>query len=82
MREGFEESASRRRSQKSYRLCDCERVVINYAITTTIVVSRSELVKYLNSLGLVIGNKVKQKFDIPAWIKKGGNYLKMVIQDT
>jgi len=34
-----------------------------------IVISRSELVKYLHSLGLPIGNKVKQQFDIPDWIK-------------
>ncbi|TSC59685.1 MAG: Uncharacterized protein LiPW15_705 [Parcubacteria group bacterium LiPW_15] len=34
-----------------------------------IVVSRVVLVKYLNSLGLPIGNKVKQRFDIPNWIK-------------
>ncbi len=35
-----------------------------------IVVSRSELVRYLHSLGLPIGNKVKQQFDIPKWIKR------------
>jgi len=35
-----------------------------------IVISRAELVKYLHSLGLPIGNKVAQQFDIPNWIKK------------
>ncbi|HEY4500862.1 MAG TPA: LAGLIDADG family homing endonuclease [Candidatus Paceibacterota bacterium] len=35
-----------------------------------IVVSRKELVQYLHELGLPIGNKVKQQFDIPAWIKR------------
>lgn len=34
-----------------------------------IVVSRTGLVRYLHSLGLPIGNKVKQNFDIPRWIK-------------
>jgi hypothetical protein len=34
-----------------------------------IVVSRKELVEYLHELGLPIGNKVKQQFDIPEWIK-------------
>ena len=39
-----------------------------------IVISRRELVKHLNSLGLPIGNKIKQKFDIPQWIKKNHLY--------
>ena len=34
-----------------------------------IVISRLEVVKYLHSLGLPIGNKVRQQFDIPQWIK-------------
>lgn len=39
-----------------------------------IVVSRSELVKYLHELGLPIGNKVRQQFDIPVWIKKNKKF--------
>lgn len=39
-----------------------------------IVVSRINLVKYLNSLGLPIGNKIKQQFDIPRWIKEKSKY--------
>ena len=35
-----------------------------------IVVSRKELVHFLHTLGLPIGNKVKQQFDIPEWIKR------------
>ncbi|MDB5245040.1 MAG: hypothetical protein JWN90_145 [Parcubacteria group bacterium] len=35
-----------------------------------IVVSRIELVRYLNSLGLPQGNKVRQQIDIPAWIRE------------
>ena len=35
-----------------------------------IAVSRKELSLYLHELGLPIGNKVKQQFDIPKWIKK------------
>lgn len=45
-----------------------------------ILVSRSGLVKYLNSLGVVIGSKVKQQFDIPDWIKGDNNYLKACIR--
>lgn len=35
-----------------------------------IVVSRTELVRYLHALGLPIGNKVRQRIDIPGWIIK------------
>ena len=45
-----------------------------------ITVSRVELIKFLNNLGLVIGNKVKQQFDIPHWIKENGLYLKACIR--
>ena len=56
--------------------------VINIAkhSVNRILVSRSGLVKYLNSLGLVIGNKIKQKIDIPDWIKKDKIYLKACIR--
>jgi len=40
-----------------------------------IVMSRTELVKFLVSLGLPIGNKVKQKIDIPIWIKRNKKIL-------
>ncbi|MDP2665234.1 MAG: LAGLIDADG family homing endonuclease, partial [bacterium] len=39
-----------------------------------IVVSRKELVQYLHKLGLPIGNKVKQQFDIPKWIKRNRKF--------
>lgn len=39
-----------------------------------IVVSRKELVQYLHKLGLPIGNKVKQQFDIPEWIKRNEKF--------
>lgn len=42
--------------------------------TFDIVVSRVELVRYLHSLGLPIGNKVKQQFDIPEWIKRNQRF--------
>lgn len=35
-----------------------------------IVISRREMVEYLNRLGLPIGNKIKHQIDIPEWIKK------------
>jgi len=40
-----------------------------------IVVSRSGLIEYLHKLGLPIGNKVKQRFDIPQWIKENCDYM-------
>lgn len=40
-----------------------------------IVVSRKALVDYLHSRGLPIGNKVRQQFDIPKWIKENPKYL-------
>ena len=40
-----------------------------------IVISRSELVKFFVSLGLPIGNKIKQQIDIPEWIKRNKNFL-------
>lgn len=39
-----------------------------------IVISRSELVKFFVSLGLPIGNKIKQQIDIPEWIKANKLY--------
>lgn len=38
-----------------------------------IVISRSELIKYLNGIGLPIGNKVVNQVDVPDWIKKSKN---------
>jgi intein/homing endonuclease len=40
----------------------------------SIVVSRTNLVKYLHSLGLPIGNKIKQGLDIPDWIKRNQKF--------
>lgn len=41
----------------------------------TIVISRTELVEYLTQkLGLKIGNKVKQRIDIPKWILRKKEY--------
>ncbi len=40
-----------------------------------IVISRAGIVTYLHSLGLPIGNKVRQQFDIPDWIKGNKKYV-------
>lgn len=40
-----------------------------------VVVSRTGLVKYLHSLGLPVGNKIKQNFDIPNWVKDNTKYM-------
>ena len=42
--------------------------------SNTLLVSRSRLMEYLHSLGVVFGNKVKQQFDIPLWIKSNHEY--------
>lgn len=39
-----------------------------------LVISRSGLVQYLHTLGLPIGNKVKQRFDMPSWIKRNRRF--------
>lgn len=38
--------------------------------TIFVVISRTQLVKFCQSIGLVVGNKVKQQIDIPKWIMK------------
>lgn len=40
-----------------------------------ILVSRSLLMIYLHKLGLPFGNKVKQNFDIPSWVKESPDYM-------
>ncbi|MCL4405074.1 MAG: hypothetical protein M1361_02325 [Patescibacteria group bacterium] len=45
-----------------------------------IVVSRSGLIKYLNQLGLPIGNKLSKGLDIPRWIKRDNNFAKACIR--
>ena len=40
-----------------------------------IVVSRSRLVTFLNNLGLPIGNKIRQNFDVPEWIRRNESYM-------
>jgi hypothetical protein len=40
-----------------------------------ILISRSKMIKYLHELGLPVGNKVKQNFDIPPWVKERREYM-------
>lgn len=40
-----------------------------------IVISRSELVVYLHSLGLPVGHKIRQNLDMPDWIKENDDYI-------
>lgn len=42
--------------------------------TINIVVSRVRLVKFCKSIGLKIGNKLKQNLDIPEWIRLDKNF--------
>lgn len=45
-----------------------------------IIISRTELVKFCKSVGLKIGNKLKQDLDIPAWISRKKEYQKACIR--
>lgn len=49
-------------------------IKVNHANAKTYTISRIQLVQYLNSLGLNIGDKVKQNLDIPDWIKNSKKY--------
>lgn len=44
-------------------------------LVRSIVVSRVALVDYLHTLGLPVGNKIKQHLDIPDWIKRNKEFL-------
>ena len=43
-------------------------------LADNIVISRTELVNFLEKIGLVRGNKIKHQVDIPQWIKKNKNF--------
>ena len=43
-------------------------------------VSRTDHVEYCHSLGLPIGNKLRQKLDIPKWIQNNDNFAKSCIR--
>ncbi len=51
---------------KMFKKKDCNAITLYY--------SGSALVKYLCSIGLRIGNKVKQQVDVPDWIKTSRPY--------
>lgn len=44
------------------------------SLAIDIVAHRKNLVEFCNSIGLVIGNKLKQGLDIPQWIKDNKEY--------
>ena len=44
------------------------------ALAVSIIVSRKRLVSFCKSIGLKIGNKLKQNLDIPDWIKQNKLY--------
>ena len=39
-----------------------------------LTISRKNLVKFCQKIGLVVGNKIRQNIDIPLWIKENKNY--------
>lgn len=48
--------------------------VLPFEMIYKITISRGKLVRFCHSLGLKIGNKIKQNIDIPNWIKNDKNY--------
>lgn len=49
---------------------------LKYANAVNIVIQRKQLVDFCQKVGLVKGNKIKQKIDIPEWIKKNKKFAK------
>jgi len=45
-----------------------------------IVVSSAKLVKYLNGLGMPIGNKLEKGLSVPLWIKRNTSFSKAFIR--
>ncbi|MDP2788761.1 MAG: LAGLIDADG family homing endonuclease [bacterium] len=50
------------------------------SLATDIVVSRMDLVDFCKSIGLKVGNKVKQQVDIPGWVKNNKQFLRVCIR--
>ncbi len=53
---------------------------LKYANAVDIVVNRKKLVDFCQTIGLVIGNKIKQQIDIPLWIKKNKGFSRACIK--
>ncbi len=49
-------------------------------LAVDLIISRTELVDFCRDIGLKIGNKVKQKADVPSWIKKNSNFMKSCVR--
>ena len=54
--------------------------ILKYAEAIDIVVQRKNLVDFCQSIGLVLGNKVRQQVDIPQWIKENPSYWNACIR--
>lgn len=50
------------------------------SLAVDLVVSRTELVNFCRSIGLKVGNKIKQGADIPDWIKVDKNFMKSCVR--
>lgn len=46
----------------------------------SVVVSRSELVRFFREMGLSIGSKVKRQIDVPSWIRGSARFTKSCIR--
>ncbi|MCX6724100.1 MAG: LAGLIDADG family homing endonuclease [Candidatus Staskawiczbacteria bacterium] len=63
-------------------LFDVKAATYNHGVdcVVNIVISRIQLVKFLQETGLKIGNKVKQQVGVPAWISKSGLFTKFCMR--
>lgn len=50
------------------------------ALVSNVTVSRTDLVDYCITLGLLKGNKVRQQIDIPAWVKDNTGFSRLCIR--
>lgn len=50
------------------------------ARAVTLIVTGVALVEYLTSVGLMVGNKVRQQVDVPGWIKKNGEFSRWCLR--
>lgn len=51
-----------------------------FSLGIDLVVSRVELVDFCRNIGLKVGNKIKQRADIPNWVKANRSFMKPCIR--
>lgn len=49
-------------------------------LAVDLIVSRIKLVDFCRSIGLKIGNKIKQEADIPDWVKSNRKFMELCVR--